>query len=86
MLTNEKTIMAFQAKGIRLQLIVKNNKIHLINNRKKVNLDAPYRKGWELESKIYHSIQDIIGHYYLNEIAYRIHNDGSFTTYKNDDL
>lgn len=76
---NEKTVASFQAKGIRLQLVVKNNKVYLINNRKKVRIDYPYRKNWSNNDKYYHSFIDIITNYWLNEIIWRIKQDNTFT-------
>lgn len=78
-INNEKTIMSFQTKGIRLQLIVKNNKVYLIENRKKVKIDYPYRENWMAGDKIYHSFMDTMSHYFLNEIIWRIGEDNSFS-------
>lgn len=77
-MSKEITIASFQAKGIRLQLVVKNNNTYLIKNRKKQRIDYPYRENWGTNEKFYHSFLDVITNYLLNEVIWRIHEDGTF--------
>lgn len=74
----EITIASFQAKGIRLQLVVKNNNICLIKNRRKQRIDYPYREKWSKNDKYYHSFLSEIKSFLLNEVTWRIHEDGTF--------
>ena len=63
----EKTIFSFQSPKTRLQIIVKNNNLYVIKNRKKMKTNYYYMKDFPEQLKIMRTFLNVVNTEVLNE-------------------